>query len=50
MYKPINSDMEKLKARIKRDMKELHESLVRKAVCSREKRAAKVEYETGGAF
>ena len=27
--------MEKLKARIKRDMKELHESLVRKAVCRR---------------
>ena len=40
MYTHLPFDMEELKARIKREMKEMSDSLVRKAVFSMEKRAA----------
>ena len=52
MYKPFtsNSNSEELKDMIKREIKELPESLVRKAVFSMKKRAARVVSENGGAF
>ena len=50
MYKPLTSNFEELKARIKREMKEVSESLVRKAVSSMKKRPASVVSGNGGAF
>ena len=50
VYKPLPFNLEELKARVKREMRELPESLVRKAVLSMKKRAARVVSENGGAF
>ena len=48
MYKPLTSKFEELKARIKKEMKELPESFVRKAIFSMKKRAARVVSKNGG--
>ena len=50
VYKPLPSNLEELKTRIKREVRNLPESLVRKAVFSMKKRAARVVAEDGGAF
>ena len=50
VYKPLPFNLEELKARVKREMRELPESLVRKAVLSMKKRAARVLSENGGDF
>ena len=50
VYKPLPFNLAELKARVKREMRELPESLVRKPVCSMKKSAARVVSENGFFF
>ena len=50
VYKPLPSNLEDLKTRIKREMRDLPEELVKRSVYSMKKRALKVVAEEGGAF
>ena len=50
VYKPLPSNLEDLKTKIKRDMMDLPEELVKRSVYSRKKRALKIVAEEGGAF
>ena len=50
VYKPLPSNLEDLKTKIKRERRDLPEELVKRSVYSMKKKALRVVAEEGGAF